>query len=63
MQVIRDDKHTHIIQVRFTTDEYRKIVLESTRTGRLVLDIVLAVLAWGLEHYKYTTKQNASYGS
>lgn len=43
-------------------DEYRKIVLESTRTGRLITDIIQDVLVWGLENYPYTEKKDANYG-
>lgn len=61
MQIFEDIKVAGKYIIVFDFDEYNKIVLESTRTGRLINDIVLAILSWGIRKYPYTSKQNATY--
>lgn len=57
MQIFQDISRADVFIVVFQFDEWHKIRLESSRSGRLVEDIVKDVLAWGIEHYPYTKKE------
>lgn len=61
MNIFEDVKVPGKYIVVFDFDEYSKIRLESTRTGRLISDIVAAILSWGLRKYHYTSATNATY--
>lgn len=59
MQIFEDVNVEGKYIVVFSFDEWSKIKIESKRTGRLITSIVLDVLTWGIEHYKYTAKKDS----
>lgn len=61
MQIFEDVNRDDVFIVAFDFEDWRKIRLEATRSGRLVPVVVLDVLSVGVERYQYTTKQNARY--
>lgn len=61
MQIFEDVDREDVFIVSFDFKDWSKIKTEAMRRGRLIPVIVLEVLTYGIERYKYTTKQNAQY--
>lgn len=61
MQVFEDVNREDVFIVSFDNSDWDKVRLEATRSGRLIPVVVLAILTYGIEHYKYTTKKDATY--
>lgn len=59
MLLLHTGTETGTFVIEFTFDEWSKILLEAQRSQRLITDIVTDILAWGVEHYKYTSRKDA----
>ncbi|MBA7474029.1 hypothetical protein ES707_09376 [subsurface metagenome] len=59
MIIVRDVKRTDRFFIVFSFSEMSKIILEGTRTQRLIEDVVSDVLHKGVEQYPYTAKKDA----
>lgn len=59
MQIFEDITVEDKFIIVLSFDELSKIKAEAQRSQRLITSIVLDILSFGLEHYKYTTKQCA----
>lgn len=61
MEIYQADEQAGKITVLLDFDEMAKIIVEATRTRRLIINVVRDVLTWGIEQYPYTEKKKARY--